>query len=488
LLEPELVTLAPGIHLLGKLSPAAAYVVETTDGLVLVDSGLQADGQAVVEQLARLRLAPDRLRAILLTHVHADHSLGAERLRSLSGARIYAGRGDCQPLREGQPREAFFSTFHMPDLAPHPTTVDVELAGDETIAFGNTHFVALAAPGHTPGSMCYLLERPGLRALFTGDVVQHLSGPSKGALGTYSVYLSPLYRGDAHDFLATLRRLRDLPLPDLILPGHPMMDSVPQNAHVTAEQWHALLDRGIADMEKLLARYQADGASFLDGTPKRLLPELHYLGDIRDTPVYGLSTPRGLFLFDAPGGPGLVEFLAQRFKEVGWEERKPTAVLLTSAGEEATAGLAALVRSSGCQVVTSKAGVAEVQRVCPAETRVLTEEDLDKDGSWEIEAIPLQGRGLAPMAYQVRCADKAVLLSGRIPVKLTSPTAQRLLRDLTAPGGSFEQYAKSLDRLAQVNPNLWLPAIPVHGQNANVYDDEWAVVLRQNRQLAAMRE
>src|SRR5262245_60945612 len=82
LLQPDPVTLAPGIHLLGGLSPAVAYVVETPDGLVLVDSGLQAEAEALLVQMGRLRLAPDRLRAILLTHVHADHSLGAEHLRT----------------------------------------------------------------------------------------------------------------------------------------------------------------------------------------------------------------------------------------------------------------------------------------------------------------------------------------------------------------------------------------------------------------------
>jgi len=45
---------------------------------------------------------------------------------------------------------------------------------------------------------------------------------------------------------------------------------------------------------------------------------------------------------------------------------------------------------------------------------------------------------------------------------------------------------RSLDRLAQVNPNLWLPAVPVHGQNANLYDHNWEKVLAQNRQVMEM--
>lgn len=180
-LLPEPVAVAPGVYLLGKTSPAAAYLVETSDGLVLIDSGLEANAAAVINQLALLHLDVGRLRAILLTHVHADHSLGAEHLRARTGAKVYAGRADCQPLRQGEPREAFFSTFYLPQLAPHATVVDVELAGDEAITFGETRFLVLATPGHTPGSVCYLLERKGLRALFTGT----WSNPSAPPTRTY---------------------------------------------------------------------------------------------------------------------------------------------------------------------------------------------------------------------------------------------------------------------------------------------------------------
>ncbi len=360
--------------------------------------------------------------------------------------------------------------------------MDVELDGDETLEFGEAHFAVIATPGHTPGSVCYLLERPGLRALFTGDVVFSLSPAKGGNLGTYTAYLPPLYRGSARDFLASLRRLRALPTPDLVLPGHPRQDAVAQSPRLTAKDWHAQLDRGIAELETLLTRYDTDGANFLDGNPKELLPGLRYLGDWGGSPVYCLTTPKGLFLFDAPGGDGLVDFLAKHFKELGWEGRKPTAVLLTSAGEGATAGLAALVRSSGCQVVAPRAGLDAIRRLCPPGTRVLSDGDLATSGWFDVRPIPLEGRGLAPMAYEVRWAGKTVLVSGRIPVKLSLPEAERLVGEVNGPHGSPEGYRKSLDRLAEVHPALWLPAVPVHGQNANLYDDDWAKVLGQNRQ------
>ena len=46
-------TIVPGLHLLGGLEPAAAYVVETSRGLVLVDSGLRGDASVLKSQLGQ---------------------------------------------------------------------------------------------------------------------------------------------------------------------------------------------------------------------------------------------------------------------------------------------------------------------------------------------------------------------------------------------------------------------------------------------------
>lgn len=485
-LFPDSVAVAPGLYLLGKNAPAAVYLIETSQGLVLIDSGLEAKAELVLEQIRKLGFDVQQLRAILLTHVHADHSLGAEHLRSLTGAKVYAGKGDEYALRKGGPREAFFSIYSMPNLSPHPTTVDVKLNGGEKIEFGETSITVLGAPGHTTGSTCYLLQRPGLSALFTGDVVQHLSTAKPGYLGTYTAYLPPLYRGDARATLETLRRLRELSLPDLILPGHPRMDPEPHDPHVPARDWQALLDKGIVEMKRLLAHYDEDGADFLDGVPKELLPGLHYLGDCKNTPVYCLATGNHLILFDAPGGPALVDFLARRFKALGWKARKPTAVLLTSAADEATEGLAALISHVGCQVIATPGCLAHVRGLCPKGTALISIERLDKTGWFPGRAIALGTLEDSEAAYQLHWQGKTVLVSGRIPIKLTNATVESLMARLTGPGGRVEKYRTALERLAPVKPELWLTAVPVHGQNANLYDDEWQTTLQQNRQLMSM--
>jgi glyoxylase-like metal-dependent hydrolase (beta-lactamase superfamily II) len=478
--------LPPGVHILRNdrfLGPSAAYVVETSDGLVLVDSGLQASGTWLSAEVRRRGLDIQRLRIILLTHAHGDHSLGAEYVRQATGAKIYAGRDDCQVLRAGGPRDAFFSTFPMPGTETHPTNIDAELSGGEVIQVGDARFSAIAAPGHTPGSICYLLERGPLRIFFGGDVIIDLPG-SEAPLGTYAAYLAPRYRGDAQAYLATLQKLQDLPAPDFILPGHP--DSGARDYRMTAEAWRAMLRAGVEEMQTLRARFQTDGANFLDGVAKKLLPDLYYLGDFEGFAIYYLATPAGQILFDAPGGPGLPGFIEKQLRKLGVTSCIVKAVLLTSANPESTSGLKALVEKTGCKVVALAAGLQAVKGACPHGTTLITEAEFGRAAGFTFQTVPLQGRGTAPVAYVFRVRDKKVLLSGRIPVSATPRAGDELLDLFSRGGGDGEGYFRALQKLDALEPDLWLPLVPEDGQNAFLYGLTWPKTLEANKQLAML--
>lgn len=484
LLNGATITVLPGIHLLGGLGPAAAYVVETSDGLVLIDTGLDDDAARLKAEIAKLGLDWRKLRAIFLTHVHGDHCGGAERLRAETGARIYAGQAEVPILSAGKPREAFFSTFRMPGHSPHPTTVDVELRGDEQITIGDITIRVIDAPGHTTGSACYLVKRAGRKILFSGDVIYRLG---EKPLGTYSAYLAPRYRGDAEAYLATLRKLREFPVPDLVLPGHPNASRGAQSPRLSATEWTAMFDAGIHEMEQLASRHRSNGANFLDGQPRQLLPHLYYLGDFRGFCLYCFVTSSRLFVVNAPGGEGLNEFMTSRLREFDVEIQEPLTVLLTAVSENETAGLDDLRERHSLQIVASPDGVESVRKRCPPGADVISVTELKQRGWIPVTPLPLGAGATAPMAYVVQWEGRTVVCSGRIPVMVDQQSREELALLFPELRRDVQEYIASLRTLLSVKPDLWLPAISVNGQNANLYDDTWRTILERNYRIASER-
>ena len=58
-----------------------------------------------------------------------------------------------------------------------------------------------------------------------------------------------------------------------------------------------------------------------------------------------------------------------------------------------------------------------------------------------------------------------------------------LVADFAQARANVVDYSAALDQLGALNPDVWLPAVPADGQNANCYDDEWADTIAGNRAL-----
>ncbi|AZG76367.1 MBL fold metallo-hydrolase [Methylocystis rosea] len=135
----------------------------------------------------------ERLRYVLVTHTHRDHSPAARALKEATGA-IIAGCAPHMP-RESQSVDApNLDAAHDRSYAP-----DILLRDGDTLEIGGASLVALATPGHTANHLCFALAKE--QALFTGDHVMAWAttviAPPDGSMGAYMASLERLRgRGD----------------------------------------------------------------------------------------------------------------------------------------------------------------------------------------------------------------------------------------------------------------------------------------------------
>ena len=129
-------------------------------GVVLVDTGFDETGSDV-----RAAVGAQPIVAVLLTHSHVDHRSG---MAAVGAAPVYVGAADARLMRGGREYRATIQALaaHLLPRPALPKTL-VEVADGSTLTIGGETFVALALPGHTPGSTVWLWRS----AAFTGDAV-----------------------------------------------------------------------------------------------------------------------------------------------------------------------------------------------------------------------------------------------------------------------------------------------------------------------------
>lgn len=111
----------------------------------------------------KLKEAGFSVAGILLTHAHYDHMGSADKLRELSGAKIYA----CEAERKlCEDADVNLSTMFGRKCTIAP---DVYLKDGEEVTIAGMKFKMIATPGHTIGSCCYYFEEEGM--LISGDTL-----------------------------------------------------------------------------------------------------------------------------------------------------------------------------------------------------------------------------------------------------------------------------------------------------------------------------
>jgi glyoxylase-like metal-dependent hydrolase (beta-lactamase superfamily II) len=163
-----------------------------TRSAALVDS--RPEWTPIVEFLDAHSL---RLEKLLLTHAHADHTLGIpQALRRSPNIAIHVHPRELDRLSRA--------------VAVPPENLRLTQDG-EAIELGATRIEAFHTPGHSPGALCYWIAPNAGRAplLFTGDT-----------LFIEDCGRTDLPGGSDEEMFRSLQRLKTFDPTSLVLPGH----------------------------------------------------------------------------------------------------------------------------------------------------------------------------------------------------------------------------------------------------------------------------
>lgn len=215
------------------------YVLETEEGLVLIDGGwaIPVSRQLFDAGLAELGYSANDIREFLVTHMHRDHYTQAYVIGQETQASVWLGDGDRATmelmlnaeldhdpnLRRLQVAGAEHLAKEWREIMPsEPPSMDDYgmpdhwMVSDHMRELGNRTLAAISTPGHTQGHFVFADQEAGL--LFSGDHVLPRITPS---IGFEPAWVEQPLR----DFLDSLIKVQQLP--DMkVLPAHgPVTDS-----------------------------------------------------------------------------------------------------------------------------------------------------------------------------------------------------------------------------------------------------------------------
>jgi len=181
----------------------SCYVVKHGDDYMVWDTGYvpgsnpNAPKVSLIDQLAQLKIKPEQVKYVGISHFHGDHT---GQLPTLPGATLLIGQREWQAITAPEPMPganvAAFKHWVSEGGKVEPLLADKDVFGDGTV-------IILRTPGHTPGHQSLLV-----RLVDKGPVI--LVGDAAHFHENYENNGVPGFNYDRAETLASLDRLKQI--------------------------------------------------------------------------------------------------------------------------------------------------------------------------------------------------------------------------------------------------------------------------------------
>ena len=169
-----------GLNCLLVRAGGRTTLIETGAGNKLDERGRRnypGDYGHLLTALARAGVQPDDVDAVVNTHLHFDHcgwntvAVHGRVLPTFPRARYYVQRGEYEVAMH--PNERTRGTYFSENFAPLEENGQIELVEGEYQVTPEVRF--LPSPGHTLDHACVAISSAGETAIYTGDLVHHVT-------------------------------------------------------------------------------------------------------------------------------------------------------------------------------------------------------------------------------------------------------------------------------------------------------------------------
>jgi metallo-beta-lactamase class B len=187
-----------------------AFLFTTSDGHILMNTGMPSSGPMMVESIRKLGLRPEDIKIMINGHAHIDHAGAFAYFKQQFGAQLAVMKDDVAAMESGDRDDFKYGN----DFVYPPIKVDRVLRDGDTLRMGDVLLTAYHTPGHTRGATTWVAN------IVDGSKPYVVAFPDGAGFNPgYRLAKNPSYPGINEDYRRT-HHILEMLKPDIWLAQH----------------------------------------------------------------------------------------------------------------------------------------------------------------------------------------------------------------------------------------------------------------------------